>query len=491
MRRTASLPIFLEGRGTRTLQDQIYRCIRQSILDGLVGADQQLPSTRALATDLGVSRTTALLALEQLRAEGYVIARRGSGMFIAPQLPERRPRAVAPLESLVSRPPFSTRGAHLARMRAPDRRNSLAGPCAFRLGTPALDLFPFRLWSQITRESLRAMKPSQLDYSQLAGLRHLREAIAEQVQLRGTRCVADQVQVVMGAQRGLDLIAHMLLDPDDSAWMEDPGYTGARGALASAGANVVSVPVDGEGMIIDASLGGDARLAYVTPSCQFPLGLPMSLERRHQLLEWARRSHAWIVEDDYDCDIHYRSQPLPCLHSLDPDGRVIYVGTFSKALFPALRLGFLIVPRDLQSGFNTARLATDLHPPVLDQMVLAAFISRGHYARHVRRMQAAYAERLDSLQRAIERSGVPLRLRPVQSGMHAVVDVMGVNAERLHVEAAALGVESMPLSAYYFGASHRPNALLLGFGSVPPAAIRTGVTKLARAIESVKGDEMN
>ena len=165
------------------------------------------------------------------------------------------------------------------------------------------------------------------------------------------------------------------------------------------------------------------------------------------------------------------------------------MGTFSKTLFPALRLGFLIVPRDLQSGFNTARLATDLHPPVLEQMVLAAFISRGHYARHVRRMQAAYAERLDALRRAIDRSGAPLRLRPVQAGMHAVVDVKGVSAERLHAEAAALGVETMPLSAYYFGAGNRPNALLFGFGAATPAAIRAGVTKLARAIESVKLDE--
>jgi GntR family transcriptional regulator/MocR family aminotransferase len=486
MRRAASLPIFLEERGTRTLQDQIYHRIRQSILDGLVGPDRRLPSTRALAADLGVSRTTALLALEQLRAEGYVVARPGSGMFIAPRLPERLPRAVPVSGNLVSRPPFSRRGAHLARMRAPDRRNPASGPCAFRLGTPALDLFPLRIWSQITREYLRSLKPSQLDYSQLAGLRHLREAIAEQVQSRGTRCDADQVQVVMGAQRGLDLIAHMLLDPDDPAWMEDPGYTGARGAFAAAGANLVSMPIDAQGMIIDTNPGADARLAYVTPSCQFPLGISMSLERRHQLLEWARRSHAWIVEDDYDCDIHYRTQPLPCLHALDPDGRVIYVGTFSKALFPALRLGFLIVPRDLQSGFNTARLATDLHPPVLEQLVLAAFISRGHYARHVRRMQAVYAERLDALRRAIDRSGAPLRLRPVQSGMHAVVDVVGVSAERLHAEAAALGIESMPLSAYYFGAGNRPNALLLGFGSVSPAAIRAGVTKLTRAMENCR-----
>jgi GntR family transcriptional regulator/MocR family aminotransferase len=239
-------------------------------------------------------------------------------------------------------------------------------------------------------------------------------------------------------------------------------------------------------MIIDARLGGDARLAYVTPSCQFPLGIAMSLPRRHQLLEWARRSHAWIIEDDYDCDIHYRTQPLPCLHALDPDGRVIYVGTFSKSLFPALRLGFLIVPRDLQAGLNTARLATDLHPPVLDQMVLAAFISRGHYARHVRRMQAVYAERLDTLQRAVERSGAPLRLRPVQSGMHAVVDVIGVSAERLHVEAAATRCRDDATVRLLFRRQPRPNALLIGFGCVTPAAIRVGVARLARAIESAR-----
>jgi GntR family transcriptional regulator/MocR family aminotransferase len=484
MPRTASLPIFLEGRGSRTLQDQIYSSIRRSILDGLVGPGRRLPSTRSLAADLRVSRTTALLALEQLRAEGYVVARRGSGTFIAPNLPEHLPPAVAPLAHLVTPPPFSRRGYLLSRTRPPDRRLVPANACAFRLGTPALDLFPHRIWAELTRECLRSLKPSQRDYSQLAGLRSLRVAIAEQVQSRGTRCDADQVQVVMGAQRGLSFITHMLLDPGDEAWMEDPGYTGARGALNAASATVVPVPVDSEGMIVDANASGEARLAYVTPSCQFPLGLAMSLERRHQLLEWARRSHAWIVEDDYDCDIRYQSQPLPCLHALDPDGRVIYVGTFSKTLFPALRLGFLIVPRDLQSGFITARLATDLHPPVLEQMVLAAFISRGHYARHLRRMQAAYAERLDALRRAIERSGAPLSLRPVQSGIHAVVDVEGVGAERVHAAAALRGVESMPLSAYYFGTGPRANALLLGFGSVTPAAIRAGVTKLARAVES-------
>ena len=250
MHRTASLPIFMEARGARTLQEHIYRCIRQSILDGLVDRDRRLPSTRTLAANLGVSRTTALLALEQLRAEGYVIARRGSGTFLAPRLPEFSPASVLQLPQPVKRPPFSRRGAQLARLPAPDRRPTLTAPRAFRLGTPALDLFPHRLWSQLTRRSLRALKPAQRDYAQLAGWRPLREAIAEMVQARGTRCDAEQIQVVAGAQRGLDHIFHLLLDPGDAAWLEEPGYTGARGALISAGAGVVPVTVDAEGMMV-------------------------------------------------------------------------------------------------------------------------------------------------------------------------------------------------------------------------------------------------
>ncbi len=479
--RTASLPIFLEGRGQRTLQEQIYRSVRQCIVDGRVAAHHRVPSTRALAADLGVSRTTALLALEQLRAEGYLVARRGSGMFVAPQ-PAPRPIEPASPTADSPRPPFSRRGYLLSRMRAPDRRLP-APPRAFRLGTPALDLFPHRLWAQLTRECLRQIRPAQRDYAAIAGLPALREAIAEQVQSRGTRCDPEQVQVIAGAQRGLDSVFHLLLDPGDAAWIEDPGYTGARGALVSAGATVVPVPVDEEGMVVEDGAGRGARLAYVTPSCQFPTGVAMSLARRHRLLQWARRAQAWIVEDDYDCDIRHQSQPLPCLHSLDPDGRVIHLGTFSKSLFPALRLGFLIVPRDLAPGFLTARLATDLNAPLLEQWVLAEFMRRGHYQRHLRRMQSAYAERLDALRRAIERSGAPLRLRPVRAGMHAVVDVEGADAEAVHLAALAEGIETMPLSAYQSAEGPRINALLLGFGAVPPAALRAGVGRLARLIE--------
>jgi GntR family transcriptional regulator / MocR family aminotransferase len=484
MSRTASLPLFLDRNGG-SLQQQIYRGIRRCIAEGLVDANYRLPSTRALASDLGVSRTTALLAFEQLRAEGFIIARRGAGAFIAPRPPERRPPVVSTPSRRVSRPPFSRRGALLAATSAPDRRLPATPARAFRLGTPALDLFPHRTWAKLARDALRAHSGARLDYAPLAGLPELRVAIAELVRSRGTRCDPEQVHVVAGAQRGLDLLAHLLLDPGDDAWLEDPGYPGARAALVAAGARIVPMPVDSEGMCVS---GGAiaARLAYVTPSCQFPLGVAMSLERRAALLDWARRSRAWVVEDDYDCDVRHDARPLPCLHSLDPDGRVIYLGTFSKALFPALRLGFLVVPRELARGFVTARLATDLHAPVLEQRVLAAFIGDGHYERHVRRMQSAYAERLDALQRALGRSGLPLRLRAVHAGMHAVAEVDGLDAERLHIEAAALGVESMPLGAYYLRPGRRPNALLFGFGAVSPPAIRAGVAQLGRAVEAAR-----
>ena len=280
-----------------------------------------------------------------------------------------------------------------------------------------------------------ATRRHHLDYSPLAGLRALREAIAEQMQARGTRCDPDQVQVVAGAQRGMDR-SHACCWIPATMCMEDPGYTGARGAWLAAGASVTLLPVDADGMVVtEARAGCSARVCHAF----LPVPAGRSLESRAApaLLDWARRAQAWIVEDDYDCDLRFDRQPLPCLHALDPDGRVIYVGTFSKTLFPALRLGFLIVPRDLTSGFIAARLATELHPPVLEQRVLAAFIQRGHYERHLRRMQAAYAERLDALRRAVDRSGAPLRLRPVHAGMHAVLDVDGVDAERVHTVAAA------------------------------------------------------
>jgi GntR family transcriptional regulator/MocR family aminotransferase len=485
MGRAATLPIRFES-SRRTLQEQIYTSIRQCILEGTIGADRRLPSTRALAAHLGVSRTTVMLAVAELQAEGYLVSRHGAGTFVAADLPDEVPRPVPTFETPQLRHPLlSERGRALAVARAADRRRS-GPPRAFRVGRPALDLFPVRLWSRIARRAMRSASVSRLDYSPLAGAAPLREAIAEQVGARGTRCDAEQVIVTAGAQRALDLAFHLLLDPGDAVGMEDPGYPGARSALVAAGARIEEVAVDASGMDVDRLRQLDGiRLAYVTPSHQFPLGVSMSLDRRRSLLDWARDSRAWVVEDDYDCDFRFRSQPLPCLHALDPDGRVIYVGTFSKTLFPALRLGFLIVPGDLVEGFSRARLASDVHPPLLEQAILAEFMAQGHYQRHLRRMQAAYAERLDALRQAIDRSGAPLRMRPVHTGLHAVADLEGVDAEDVYHEAAARHIEVMPLG-HYFGSGDTLDALLLGFGVIPPEIIRADVAHLAAAIEAVR-----
>ena len=364
-----SLLIRIDPRARGALQQQIYAGIRRAILDGLVAPGSRLPSSRALAEDLRVSRTTSLLAVEQLRAEGYLTARRGSGTFVADVLPDDRPqtRASRPAPS-PRHPPLSRRGAVL--VAAPQGARRLGGPPrAFRIGTPGVDLFPVRLWSQLANRRLRSVTSAQLDYGDSAGLRVLREAIAEHVRTaRGTQCGADQVLMVAGAQQGLDVICRLLLDPGDRVWMEEPGYPGARSALLGAGARILPVRVDADGLDVEAGMryAGDARLVYVTPSHQYPLGVPMSLPRRLALLQWASAARAWVVEDDYDSEFRYGARPIPCLHGLDVDGRVIYVGSFSKTLFPALRLGFLILPPDLQDRVVAARRAADQHPPLLD-----------------------------------------------------------------------------------------------------------------------------
>ena len=501
--KTSTVPIQVRCSDRHTLQEEIYSSIRRSILEGLIGGHCRLPSTRSLATELGVSRTTVVLALDNLRAEGYLVSRPRSGTFIAKDLPDRLPAATAPRVTGIVHPEFSSRGRALAQSRCPAWREP-GFPRAFRLGTPAVDLFPLPLWSKISQQCVKTNRPSRLDYSKLIGLPALREAIAEQVRSRGTTCDPNQIIVTAGAQPALHLVFQLLLDPGDPVWMEEPGYPGAHSAFVAAGANIQLMPVDTDGINSASTAnsgrlvaveprgnistlthaGPTARLAYVTPSHQFPLGVAMSLERRRALLAWASRSRAWIVEDDYDCDFRYQAQPLPCLHALDPEGRVIYVGTFSKTLFPALRLGFLIVPNDLTDGVAAARIATDIHPPLLEQTVLAEFMTRGHYQRHLRRMRMAYMERLDALQRAIQSSGAPLLPRPVQSGLHLVADLDGVAAEGVIAEAKARGIEVMALSHYYYGSGPRENALVLGFAAVRPAAIRTGVSQLALAIEA-------
>jgi GntR family transcriptional regulator/MocR family aminotransferase len=479
--------IRIDPRASEGLQRQVYNAVRRAILDGVVDPGTRLPSSRALADDVRVSRTTTLLAYEQLLAEGYLETRRGSGTFVATELPDDLPQQASPRRlARTKHPQLSQRGAALAATPGPARR--IAGPPrAFRLGVPALDRFPLRLWSQLVGRRMRSMTLRQLDYADSAGCVDLRRAIAEHVQAaRGTTCVADQVFVVAGAQRGLQMICSMLLDPGDRVWLEDPGYPGARSALAQAGARIVPVCVDSQGLDVAAATrhAPNARLAYVTPSNQFPLGVPMSLMRRLALLKWATRASAWIIEDDYDSEFRYATRPLQCLHGLDSDGRVIYVGTFAKSIFPAMRLGFVIVPVDLVQKVQAIRRAADSHPPMLEQMALADFIREGHYSTHLRRMRSIYRERLEALESAAkEYCAGALRFRPIHTGLHAVADLDGVDDERVCEEARERGIEVAPLRMYFVGRC-TANGLLLGFASTPPDTLRRGMERLAAAIEA-------
>jgi GntR family transcriptional regulator/MocR family aminotransferase len=486
----AELLIRIDPHAAERLQRQIYNAVRRAILDGVLGAGTRLPSSRALALDLRLSRTTTLLAYEQLLAEGYLETRRGSGTFVATALPDDLPQKARPRRiARTKHPQLSRRGIALASTPGPARRIGGA-PRPFRLGAPALDRFPLRLWSQVVNRRVRAMTSAHLDYGDSVGCVDLRRAIAEHVQTaRGTTCLADQVFVVAGAQRGLQLIFSALLDPGDRAWLEEPGYPGARNALEQAGARIVPVRVDSLGLDVAAgtrqALG--ARLAYVTPSNQFPLGVPMSLMRRLALLKWASRVGAWIVEDDYDSEFRYETQPLQCLHGLDVDGRVIYVGTFAKSIFPAMRLGFVIMPVDLVSHIQAIRKASDLHPPILEQMAVADFIREGHYATHLRRMRSIYRERVEALQAAAkEFCAGALRLRAIHTGLHAVADLDGIDDERVCEEARERGIEVAPLSMYYLERRRAANGLLLGFASTPPKTLRSGMERLATAIDAAR-----
>ncbi len=487
--------VALDAAAALPLYRQLYRDLRASILTGALLPGTRLPSTRALAGALRVSRNTVVGAFEQLTDEGYLEAHVGAGTFVSHALPDelltvRSAEAHVPNPPAAAAPALSQRGELIARLdltrlRDPER------PRPFRPGLPALDAFPVELWGRLAARCWRAMPKAQLTYGEAAGYRPLREAVAAYLRrARGVRATAEHVLIVSGTQQAIDLTARVLLGPGDAVWMEDPGYPRARGGFLAAGIRPVPVPLDGEGLNLEAGTARapEARLAYVTPSHQYPLGATMSLPRRLALLDWAGRSGAWILEDDYDSEYRYAGRPIAALQGLDRAGRVIYVGTFSKVLYPALRLGYLVVPRALAEAFVAARALADRCPPLVSQMILTDFIREEHFERHIRRMRTLYAARQAALVEAVEEHvGGRLRISSDPAGLHLVgrlpegVDDRAV-ARRLGEE----GLVAPPLSFYTARPLDR-GGLVLGYAAFDEARIRRGVQRLATVLDAVAG----
>jgi GntR family transcriptional regulator/MocR family aminotransferase len=481
--RGALLPALEGAASGGSLRAGVYGRVRAAILDGRLRPGARLPSTRTLSGDLGVSRTTAEDAYAQLVAEGYLVRRVGDGTYVSPRLPG--PARPPPRRGARAAPPLSRRARELAA--APACLDALEA-VPFRAGHPDPALFPVGVWQRLTSRRLRRDGPALLGYGDAAGFRPLREALADHLAtFRGVRCTPERIVILSSSQQALDLAAHLLVDPGEAVWMEEPGYPGARAAFQLAGAQLVPVPVDAGGLDVAQGrrLAPRARAAYVTPSHQYPLGHALALERRLALLAWAREAGAWIVEDDYDAELRYAGRPVAAVQGLDPDARVVYVGTFTKLLFPSLRLAWAVLPEPLVEPFVHARRLQDGHPPTLPQAVAADFVAEGHLGAWLRRLRAACRERRDALLAAL-RAELPEAVPSGEdAGLHLTLALPGVDDREVHRRALALGVDAPPLSSLR-AVPGGAGGLVLGFAALSPPAIRRGVHALARAVAAAR-----
>jgi GntR family transcriptional regulator / MocR family aminotransferase len=476
--------IAIDRKGESPIYRQIYDALRAMILDRRLEAGFQLPSTRALAIELKVSRIPVLNAYAQLLAEGYIESRSGAGTFVASSLSHQfanvRPTAPQCLDNA-----GNTEISQFAKLLSVERTPWFPSSGAFSVGQIAYDHFPFGVWSRLVTRYAQRVRASSLDYSDPMGSMEFREAIAVYLRTaRAVRCEAGQIMIVNGSQHALDLSARVLLDPNTPVWIEEPGYELLRHTLLLAGCKLVPVPVDSEGIDVAAGMNlcPNARVAFVTPSHQYPMGATMSPARRLQLLEWAHGHHAWIVEDDYDSEYRYESMPVASLQGLDPGSRVIYIGTFSKTLFPSLRLGYIVIPQALLGRFQAVRRASDLFPSPLYQAALTDFIHGGHFSRHVRKTRQLYAERCKELTRAVKvELGTGFEIHGSEAGMHLVVTLPAGCCDRaIAARAARDALWLWPLSAAYAGQDLR-EGFILGFGGVKVNEIHHQIRRL-RAI---------
>ena len=463
--------------GRKDLTGEIYRQLRRAILDGRLPPGSRLPATRELAVQLSVSRTTVVVAYDRLIGEGFVTGRVGAGTFVSDDLPGAGHGTGATGDILRPLPIWDDMAPLVFEH---------AAEFDFRPGIPDARLFPYQSWRQLLAREFSATAVGAGHYADPAGHPGLREAIAGHIGVsRGVQATADDIVVTNGTQQAVDLIARVLVAPGDRVAVEDPGFGPPWRLLQTLGAKVTGVPVDDQGLVVDAIPPG-TRLVCVTPSHQFPLGMSMSLPRRMALLAWAERHQAAILEDDYDSEFRFGGRPIEPLQTLDRAGRVVYVGSFSKTLLATLRLGFVVAPASLRPAVRAAKLLADWHTPLPLQGALARFIQQGLFARHLRKMRAVYRARHEQVVDALtQQFAAHLKVIPSSVGLHLAATVPGASSgelEGLLGRASAAGVELLPLSLYAVDTQPQPG-LVFAYGAIPTSRIGEGLRRLRRCFD--------
>lgn len=464
-------------RGRKDITGQVFHQLRAAIVSGALRSGDRLPPTRELARELHVSRTTVSVAYDRLMGEGFLVARVGSGTFVSDDVGTAPPTVGAPAGALAPRAVWSQVDKPLG--------GPLFVPFDFRCGLPDMTKFPYESWRRLVAREIRPGDPRRSTYGEAAGQSDLRAALARHLAVsRAVRATGDDIVVTNGLQQAVDLVARVMLEPGDRVAVEDPGYPPPRSLLQTMGMDVVAVPVDAEGLVIDAIPSG-TRLVIVTPSHQFPLGHVMSLRRRVALLQWADRQDGTILEDDYDSEFRFGGRPVEPLQSLDTRGRVVYAGSFSKTMLPALRLGFLVVPASIRSAVRTAKYVTDWASSTSQQLALAQFIDRGWFARHLRAMRTLYVERHGLISAYVDRelAGVA-RVIPSAAGLH--LSVLTPDRDPDDVTRTVRDLLGRGIAAYSLGVfgivEPRHAGIVIGYGAIATNDIPEGMRRIAAAL---------